>query len=155
MSPARDRDWNRLSASSRRRWTAALGGRGTPERRAERARAAYEGGAHLTPEQRGHEPAEVRAGRTISALFGDDASYREVSHLNRAETARLARYNGLVGQLAQGQISPAEFERRVRSWRPVAGERLASNPEAVLARLEQRRAEDAELVYYVSGRTAA
>lgn len=150
----RNRDWSSLARSSRRRWVAAYGGRGTPERRAERARRAYEAGEHLTPAQRGHEPSAVRDDRTISAFVGSGAAFVELSGLTRAEVRRLARYDSLVGQLARGQIGGREFRRRVGSWRPVQGLPLASDPEAVLAAVERRRAADVEVFTYRSGRAA-
>lgn len=140
--------------SYRRRLVAAHGGTGRPAHRAAKARAAYEAGVPLTATQRGHEPTSVRAGRTMSAMFGDGADFREVQSPTRGETQRLGRYNSLVGQLAEGRISPAEFRRKVVSWRPVAGQRLASDPDAVLARLDERRAADRELFEYRSGRVA-
>ena len=139
---------------TRRRWIAAYGGRGTPERRTERARGAYERGEHLSPEQRGHEPTEVRNARAVSGFFGPDADFVVVDGLDRAEVRRLARYDALVGQLAAGQITGNEFRRRVESWRPIAGLRLTSDPAAVLARLEQMRAADLEVFSYSSGRAS-
>jgi hypothetical protein len=150
----RSRSWKSLSPGRRRSWIASHGGEGDAARRENRARAAYEGGARQTPAQRGHEPSIVRAGRTISAYFGPTATYRDVRRPNRAEARRLGRYDALVGRLSRGEITGAEFRRRVRSWRPVAGEQLASDPDAVLAALEQRRAADLELFSYSSGRAA-
>jgi hypothetical protein len=42
----------------------------------------------------------------------------------------------------------------VRGWRPIVGERFLSDPDAVLALLEDRRASDLEVFYYESGRAA-
>ena len=117
------------------------------------ARAAYESGVPLTAAQRGHEPTIVRARRACRPCSGTAPTF-ETAEPTRGETQRLARYNALVGQLAEGKISGTEFQRKVESWRPVAGQRLASDPDAVLARLEQRRAEDRELFEYRSGRAA-
>lgn len=89
-----------------------------------------------------------------SGFFGPEAEFRDMRRPNRAEARRLGRYNSLVGQLSRGQISGTEFERRVRSWKPLAGQRLASDPKAVLARLESLRAADIELIVYVSGRAS-
>lgn len=154
MSPARRRSWDSLSHSSQRRWIAAFGGRGSREQRNERASLAYEAGEHLTAAQRGHEPSEVRANRTMSGFFGDDAEYGEVRRPDRAEARRLGRYDNLVRQLRGGRITGAEFERTVRRMRLLDGRRFASNPQAVLARLEVRKALDLDVFTYVSGRAA-
>jgi hypothetical protein len=72
--------------------------------------------------------------------------------LSRRDTRRAARYGALVGQLSEGQLAPVVFRRRISSWRLISGYRFLADPDAVLAILEQRRAEDRELFYYTSGR---
>ena len=148
------RNWSRLSAGSRRRWIAALGGKGSPVRRAKRAAQAYEAGAHLRPEQRGHESSAVRQARSISGFVGPGARFVDFRAPNRGDLRRLARYDALVGQLSRGQITNAEFRRKVSSWRPIAGQGLTSDPDAVLARLDELRAQDQETFHYYSGRAA-
>jgi hypothetical protein len=154
VSPDGNRRWSNLSAGSKRRWVAAYGGRGNPEQRAARAGAAYERGEQLTPEQRGHEPTEVRESRSISGLVGYDARIVEFSGLDRGEVRRVARYNSLVGQLARGRITGDEFERRAGGLQPLAGQLFSADPAAVLQRLEELEAEDVEVFHYESGRAA-
>jgi hypothetical protein len=149
-----EREWSSLARGTRRRWIAAYGGKGSPERRAERARDAYERGEHLSSAQRGHEPREIRSGRAVSAFFGPNADFVVVDGLDRAEVRRMARYDALVGQLAAGRVTPSEFRRRVESWRPIASRQLTSDPSAVLARLERLRAADLEVFAYASGRAS-
>jgi hypothetical protein len=153
--PARGGNWKALSPRTRARWVSEHGGESKdPARREAQAQAAYESGAQISRAEAGHEPARVRAGRAISAMFGDSAEFRSVRSPTRGETRRLGRYDALVRQLREGKIGGAAFERRVRSWRPVGGQRLASDPDAVLARLDERRAADLELFEYVAGRAA-
>jgi hypothetical protein len=85
---------------------------------------------------------------------GAEARFVEFVALDRAEARRLGRYDALVSQLSSGRISSAEFERRARALRPFRGEHFASDPNAVLARLDQLRAGDRETFVYRSGRAA-
>jgi hypothetical protein len=71
---------------------------------------------------------------------------------SRREASRAARYDAYVGQLAEGRITARAFERKISGWRPIRGERFLSNPDAVLAVLENRRAADQETFVYRSGR---
>lgn len=148
------RDWRSLARGSRRRWVGAYGGTGTPAQRAERARAVYESGAHLPAGHTGHEPAAVRQARAMSTYLGPEARFSVPDNLTRSEARRLARYDSLVGQLSRGRISRRDFQRRVGNWRPFRGQRLASDPAAVLAALDRRRDEELELFEYRSGRAA-
>lgn len=152
--PARRGSWAALAPKTRARWRAAYGGRGTPGQRDARAERAYEGGARISRTHAGHEPAATRATRSMSGFVGAEARLVDFHGLDRAEARRLGRHNALVAQLASGQIGTAEFERRTRAFRPLRGERLASNAAAVLARLDQLRAEDHEPFAYSPGRAA-
>jgi hypothetical protein len=89
-----------------------------------------------------------------TAFVGDSASFVEFHGPTRGELWRIGRYNQLVRDLSRGRIAGPEFQRRVRSWKPIAGERFASDPNAVLARLEELKAEDREVFEYRSGRAA-
>lgn len=73
--------------------------------------------------------------------------------LSRADLSRAAKYDNAVSQLANGRLPPAAFKRRFSTWRPIAGFTLLSDPEAVLALLEQLRAEDRQPFILDSGRT--
>ena len=73
--------------------------------------------------------------------------------LSRRDTRRAARYDALVGPYGARRDVPREFRRRVGSWQPIAGYRFLADTDAVLAILEQRRAQDAELFVYDSGRS--
>jgi hypothetical protein len=59
-----------------------------------------------------------------------------------------------VARLQSGRTSPTHFRSRVASWRPIAGHRFLSDPDAVLAILEERRAQDKEIFYYDAGRSS-
>jgi hypothetical protein len=90
----------------------------------------------------------------MSAFVGPGGDPAMFEGLSRRDASRLARYNSLTGQLAQGTLSPRAFERRVSAWRPVGGQQLTSDPAAVLARLDQLRAGDQELFRYRRSRAA-
>ena len=96
----------------------------------------------------------MRAGRSETAFFGADARFVELGGLDRAEARRLGRYNSMVRQLHDGRISKAQFRSRARALRPIRAERLASDPDAVLARIDELRALDIEPFRYQSGRAA-
>jgi hypothetical protein len=89
----------------------------------------------------------------VGVFFGDPPRWAELE-LSRRDARRAGRYMALVGQLAEGKISPRAFERRVSGWRPIAGRRFLANPDAVLALLDERRAGEEEVFYYESGRAA-
>jgi hypothetical protein len=128
---------------------------GTPERRAV-DRVTYERrrGRHpeLTARQAlGHQsPADTAP--VISLMVDDPARFVIVEGLPRRDLRRAGRYDSLINQLDEGRILPTEFRRRVRSWRPIADFRFLSDPDAVLALLEELRASDQEVFVYTSGR---
>jgi hypothetical protein len=68
--------------------------------------------------------------------------------------SRAARYDALVSNLRQGHISPEAFEKRVSGWRSIAGQTFLSDPNAVLAIAEERRAAEEPPFVYRSGRAA-
>jgi len=88
----------------------------------------------------------------ISLMVDDPPRFVIIEGLLRRDLRRAGRYDSLVGKLEEHRITPAEFRRRVRSWRPIAGFRFLSDPDAVLALLEERRASDQEVFVYSSGR---
>jgi hypothetical protein len=96
----------------------------------------------------GHESAARREQIRISALVAGPDRYIELDGLTRRDRVRVARYNALVSNLAQGNISPAAFRRRVSRWQTIAGHRFLADPDAVLALMEQRRAADQETFTY-------
>ncbi len=155
MPRRRDIDPRLLARVRRGELTRSNTRRGTPERRAVdrstylRRKAAHPG---LTARQAlGHAaPADVLP--SISVMLDHSPRFVVFEGLSRRDTRRAARYGALVGQLSERQLSPAAFRRRVSSWRPISGYRFLADPDAVLAILEQRRAEDRELFYYTSGR---
>jgi hypothetical protein len=100
----------------------------------------------------GHAKATDRLPR-ISLLIDGPPRQIVLEGLSRADISRAAKYDNAVSQLANGRLAPAAFERRFRRWRPIAGYRLLSDPEAVLALLDQLRAEDREPFILDSGRT--
>jgi len=97
---------------------------------------------------------EIRAGRSISALLDRPNPWAELNTPTPGEARRAARYDALVGQLAAGRLSPADFRRRVESWRPIRSEHFLADPDRVLAELEVRRAADIDVFHYASGRPA-
>jgi len=95
----------------------------------------------------GYRPAQI-------SFFAEGPPRRIVIEgLSRRDVSRAARYDAFVSNLANGRISPAEFRRRMRTWRPIAGFRFLSEPDAVLALIEELRAADIELFYYEPGRS--
>jgi len=89
----------------------------------------------------------------MSLMVDSPPRYLILEDLSRRELSRAGRYGDLVAKLDRGRITPAVFRRRVRSWRPIAGYSFLSNSDAVLALIEQRRANDREIFYYDSGRS--
>ena len=88
----------------------------------------------------------------ISLMVDEPPRFVIVEGLIYRDLKRAGRYDSLVGKLEENRIAPAEFRRRVRSWRPIAGFRFLSDPAAVLALLDERRASDQEVFVYSSGR---
>jgi hypothetical protein len=86
----------------------------------------------------------------ISLIVGDPPRFIIVEGLNRRQRSRVGRYMGLVEQLDHEKLSAAAFRRRVRRWRPIAGQRFLSDPEAVRAVVQRRRAADQEIFHYES-----
>jgi hypothetical protein len=88
------------------------------------------------------------------SFFADNPPRRVVIEgLARREVRRAARYDALVSNLAQGTLSPTEFRRRVRSWKPIAGFRFLSDPDGALALVDELRTADREIFVYESGRS--
>lgn len=85
-------------------------------------------------------------------MVDDPPRFIIVEGLIYRDLKRAGRYDSLVGKLQEHRITPAEFRRRIRSWRPIAGFRFLSDPNAVLALLDERRASDQEVFVYSSGR---
>jgi hypothetical protein len=79
------------------------------------------------------------------------------AELSRRDLRRDARHLSLIGQLAEGRLSPGAFDAKVRQWRPVtvlgppeiAGTyKFLSDPAAVLVLVEQLRGEEPEYIRY-------
>jgi len=96
--------------------------------------------------------------RDISVIASDSSgvsSFVVLGDVDRRTAARIGRYDHLVRELAEGRLTGPEFQRRVGSWRPLpGGERFESNPSAVLAVIEERRASGLETFIYTSKRAA-
>ena len=73
----------------------------------------------------------------MSAILAG-VGFARVEGPTRAERRRLARWNSRAGELRQGVIAPARFQRLVASWAPLRAERFESNPDVVLAVLAER-----------------
>lgn len=154
---ARHREVDRRLLARARRGALTRGNTrpGTPERQAVdritylRRRAAR---PHLTARQALAHPAPGDVLPSISLYLDEPPRYTIIEGLSRRDTRRAARHGALIGLLAERTMRPAEFRRRVSSWRPVAGYRFLADPDAVLALIEQLRAEDREVFYYDPGR---
>jgi hypothetical protein len=95
----------------------------------------------------GFRPAQI-------SFFAEGPARRIVIEgLTRRDVSRAARYDAFVGNLRNGRITPAAFRRRIRAWRPIVGFRFLSDPDAVLALIEELRAADIEPFYYEPGRS--
>lgn len=102
-----------------------------------------------------------RAGRfrTMSVLLDTPPRSELLSELSRGEARRVARYGEVVRQLLyQGRyrgavMTPARFRRVVGTWRPIRGERFLSDPDAVVALIDELRADDQELFVYERARS--
>jgi hypothetical protein len=102
----------------------------------------------------GHEaPGDVLPIVTFFAQLGAGPALLADVTVSRRDARRVGRYLGLVGLLREGRLSPAVFERRVTSWRPVTvldpkglrGQvRFLSDPAAVLYLAERERGEERE-----------
>lgn len=146
-----------LAKARRGELTKATTEKGTPERRAvdrnqylKRKAAARPG---LSARQALGHPKASDTRPTISFMAEDPARFVIVETDNRRDLKRAARYDNLVSQLASGRLSPAVFRRRVGAWRPIAHLRFLSDPDAVLAIIEARRAGEKDLFVYSSGRS--
>jgi hypothetical protein len=157
VPPRREIDPKLLALAHKGELTRSNTEPGTPERQAVdrvtylRRRAAR---PNLTARQALAHPAPGDVLPSISLLVDDPARFIIIEGLSRRDTSRAARYDALVGLMERGEMSRREFRRRVGSWQPIAGYRFLADPDAVLAILEQRRAQDAELFVYESGRAS-
>jgi len=128
---------------------------GTAERRAvDRVKYVRRRAAHpeITARQALGHPKTGDVLPTISLMVDDPPRFIVIEALNRRDLRRAGRYDNLVNQLNEGRITSASFERRVGTWRPIAGYTFLADPDAVLAILEERRAADLEVFHYESGR---
>ena len=99
----------------------------------------------------GHEAPGGQA-RAMSTLLDSPPRWAVLDNLTRGEARRLARYDAMMSNLVQGDLSPRAFERRVGAWRPIRGERFLADPAAVLAILDQRRQAGDETFVYLGRR---
>lgn len=74
--------------------------------------------------------------------------------VTRREASRAGRYLAMVKALAAGDITPADFERRVRRMAPIAGHRPEADPRMALA-LGTATPPEARRVRYPRRRRAA
>jgi hypothetical protein len=154
VSPAKRRRRHTAAEYRRRKQRAAE--RGSTFYRERRVRGEERG--YSRTQAAGHRRAGEPSPRRVSALRSSeftiftDRGERVDVRVNRAETRRAARYQVAVGRLERGEITPSEFRRRVSRWRPVAGHRLASDPDVALA-LKATTAPDEWVFDYRHGRT--
>ena len=89
----------------------------------------------------------------MSTLLDGPPRWVLLGDLSRAEARRVARYDAMLSNLAQGSLGDKAFRRRVGSWRPIRGERFLADPAAVMAILDERRQAGDETFVYVGRRT--
>ena len=89
----------------------------------------------------------------MSTLLDSPPRWTVLDDVTRGEARRLARYDAMLSNLVQGDISPSAFRRRVGSWRPIRGERFLADPTAALAILDTRREAGDETFIYVGRRS--
>jgi len=92
-------------------------------------------------------------GGSISALVTNPPRYTILEDAGPSELKRAGRHNGLVHELLGGRMNPKAFERRVRSWAPIRGERFISDPAEIFQVAEQRRAAGLPLFEYEEATT--
>lgn len=94
----------------------------------------------------------VGHGETSMSVFTGGRSrnqrFFQAKYLSPKEKTTAGKYDSLVAQLMRGRIGPAEFRDEVAKLPTFRGRKLASNPDAVLARVEQRRALEEEVFIY-------
>ena len=131
--PRPDRDWSRLASGTRRRWISAFGGPRSlgAERRAERARLAFEAREHLPTAHSGHAGPYAVVFAELVTTSGVQSSVRIT---DRVEGRRAGEYESDVGRLLGGHLEPKAFRRRWRHRvRAVAGFEVDFTPERVIA----------------------
>jgi hypothetical protein len=157
MPARRDIDPELLAQARRGELTKANTEKGTPGRRAvDRHQYLKRRAAHpdLSARQALGHPKPGDSRPTISLMVEDDPRFIVIETDNRRDLRRAARYDNLVSQMASGRLSPEAFRRRVCSWRPIGEFRFLSDPDAVLAIIEARRAGELDLFVYSSGRSS-
>lgn len=157
MPRRREIDPALLAAARRGELTNANTRAGTPERQAvDRVKYLRRRAAH--PERSARQalahPAPGDRPGSISFMVDDPPRFVLVEGLSGRDLRRAGRYGRLARELESGRLSHAAFRRQVGAWRPIAGFRFLSDPDAVLALVEDRRAADLEIFYYDSGRAA-
>lgn len=128
-----DRDWSQLATGTRRRWISAYGGPRSlgAERRAERARLAYESGVHLPTAHTGHAGPYAVIFAEVVATAG---VHEHVRVTDRVEGRRAGEYEADVSRLLGGHLEPSVFhDRWRRRVRTVAGFEVEATPNRVLA----------------------
>jgi len=155
MPARRNHDPDLLDRARRGELTRGTTRPGTPERQAV-DRITYlrrrESRPDLTARQALGHPSSKDKAPKISLMVDDPPRFVILEGLNRADLRRAGRYDHYVQQLDTGRITGASFQRRIRTWRPIAGYRFLADPDAVLAILENLRATDHEVFVYESGR---
>lgn len=107
----------------------------------------------LSPSQAtGHRKPTDRP-TVISVLVDEPPRQVVLEGLNRRDLSRAAKHANAVNQLESGRLAPEDFRRRFSRWRPIAGFRFLSNPDAVLAVMEGLRAQGQEPFILDSGLT--
>lgn len=131
--PRPDRHWSQLAPGTKRRWVSAFGGPRSlsAERRAARARLAYEAGEHLPAAHTGHAgPYAV----VFAELVTTSGVHEHVRITDRVEGRRAGEYEADVGRLLGGHLEPSAFRARWRRRiRRVAGFEVEATPDRVLA----------------------
>lgn len=76
---------------------------------------------------------------TMTTLFDDPSRYEKLTNYTGIEMRRMGRYENLVKDLLGGRIEPKVFTRKVRSWKPIRGEKCLADPREIFKILDRRR----------------
>lgn len=98
----------------------------------------------------GHESEAARRATRMSVIVRE-GRFVEFGDLSRSDRRRIARWNALASNLATGDLSPADFRRRVRAWAPIGDEVFEWDPDLVVGVLAGRR-EAGESTFIYRGR---
>ena len=147
MSPRRRRNYG---AEYRRRKQRAAG-RGSTFYRERRAKGEQRGLSPFQAAGHARDAGERSPGRFFSERRSRVTGFLEPGEavsvrVSRREMQRVVAHHHLIDRLDRGEISPAEFRRRVRRWEPFQGRRFVSDPALALTLRMSVRLDDRDFV---------